>query len=699
VPWWHPRALHNASRNRLNEQWSSRSPQGQLSPRRAAYSRLPHTSPASITLPRPSRPSARSTPFTTILLSRSSLSQQGLARFLLAQGQASRPKMSSPGPYLGPPNWREPSQLVGFDVLGCSVYIEEGSNDLSGPFRIYRAPGSVAFLSCGSALQPILPKSQAWCVDESSSKFVLQIRRPQYWRIEIPVGSTEDAQRAQLLREVFDQILQFEKTECPFKRTFTVDLPEPPSTPIKKRPWTPVKKPSVSLPPTPVTPGDITRAKRFAEEDPASGPASPSLQPSSERNEPDITESPILAPSEEEEANPEGKDNDETNEEKEPEQDHEASPTVVANQGPLRAKVADLRGFYSSRCVTAPPQLMLDSSGPTKPSSEMEVEEPAAPIEGDQKSESPASHAESHDSFHSPQSFLSTPPLPPSPPQSSPPSPVASPSHGRSSDDHEETGHEDRSDITIVSNLSQEPWSASPTTSAPSESSGCATMLSSVCDVDCPQPSCDGPATPSDTILENHPLKTSMSNISLSSSLSRSSSGSTARRPAIRHRATTSSSISPSRRALSPLPPAVNLFSPRPTFKMMSQKTTLAAVRRLPMAVIQKACEVLMSPPSHLINLMLKVAARIAAGEWRGLVFGVDERGEQIPVQWDWSEEEDSHVDGGRFIDEDWPPRGSGRRMAGSFPESDDEDDWSADQDGELTAKGESDWSRSLGVD
>ena len=57
----------------------------------------------------------------------------------------------------------------------------------SGPFRIYRAPGSVAFLSCGSALQPILPKSQCWCLDEDSSRFVLQIRRPQYWRIELPV--------------------------------------------------------------------------------------------------------------------------------------------------------------------------------------------------------------------------------------------------------------------------------------------------------------------------------------------------------------------------------------------------------------------------------------------------------------------------------------------------------------------------------
>lgn len=113
-----------------------------------------------------------------------------------------------------------------------------------GALSIYRAPGSVAFLSCGSALQPILPKSQCWCIDEESSKFILQIRRPQYWRIEVPVGDGgENDERARRLREVLDHILQFEKTPCPFKRDFTVELPEQPSTPLKKKPWTPVKRP------------------------------------------------------------------------------------------------------------------------------------------------------------------------------------------------------------------------------------------------------------------------------------------------------------------------------------------------------------------------------------------------------------------------------------------------------------------------
>ncbi|KAK0611178.1 inheritance of peroxisomes protein 1-domain-containing protein [Immersiella caudata] len=587
---------------------------------------------------------------------------------------------AGPRPIIGPRPGLAP-QDVEPGTLSWSTQFER--TIAVGPFRIYRAPGSVAFLSCGSALQPILPKSQVWCVEESSSKFVLQIRRPQYWRIELPVGDIEDAGRAQLLREVLDKILQFEKTECPFKRSFTVDLPEPPSTPIKKRPWTPVRKPSMTLtlPPTPVTPGD-GRAKR----------AESPMRPSTEEN---CTAEPTK-PSPEEVTEQEN-----TEATGEPQQQDE-SPTA---QAPARPKVAELRGFYSSRCVTAPPHLMLES-GP-QPS---EAEEPA-PTE--QKADSP----ESQNTFHSSQSFLATPPLPPSPPQSVPQSPVGSPCAQDDEQDH--TNPEDRSDITVASTLSQEPWSVSPTTSALSESSECATALSSVCDVEYPSP-CDEatpiyeepaaaePITPSETLQEDHPLRSSISNLSLSSSLSRSSSTSTTRRPNIRHRATTSSSISPSRRALSPLPPAVNLFSPRPTFKPNNAKNTLAVVRRLPMAVIQKTCEILMSPPSHLISLMLNVAARIAAGEWRGLVFGVDERGEQIPVQWDWSEEEDnahqpSYLTGGmgRFIDEDWPPRGAaGRRMAGSFPESDDEEEWNTNGNGsEGEEKGESDWSRSLGVD
>lgn len=42
---------------------------------------------------------------------------------------------------------------------------------------------------------------------------------------------------------------------------------------------------------------------------------------------------------------------------------------------------------------------------------------------------------------------------------------------------------------------------------------------------------------------------------------------------------------------------------------------------------------------------MLKVAKMIVSGEWRGLVFGFGESGEQIPVQWDYSDGEFSDLE------------------------------------------------------
>lgn len=60
-------------------------------------------------------------------------------------------------------------------------------------------------------------------------------------------------------------------------------------------------------------------------------------------------------------------------------------------------------------------------------------------------------------------------------------------------------------------------------------------------------------------------------------------------------------------------------------------------VRRLPVYIIAKTCEILLGPPSHLIALMLRVAAKICTGEWRGQVDGFGESGERIPVEWDYS--------------------------------------------------------------
>jgi hypothetical protein len=99
------------------------------------------------------------------------------------------------------------------------------------------------------------------------------------------------------------------------------------------------------------------------------------------------------------------------------------------------------------------------------------------------------------------------------------------------------------------------------------------------------------------------------------------------------------------------------------------------------MAIIHKTIEILLSPPSHLVDLMLKVAARITAGEWRGYIYGFSEQGERIPVRWDWSDEDDDGEGelGGWHADGDWGfARTDGStplKMAGAFPESPDGND------------------------
>lgn len=58
------------------------------------------------------------------------------------------------------------------------------------------------------------------------------------------------------------------------------------------------------------------------------------------------------------------------------------------------------------------------------------------------------------------------------------------------------------------------------------------------------------------------------------------------------------------------------------------------------MFLIEKTYDALLTPPAHLIAIILKVAAKLSAGEWRGKVYGYDSGGEQIRVQWDYSEDD-----------------------------------------------------------
>ncbi|RYP15333.1 hypothetical protein DL765_005767 [Monosporascus sp. GIB2] len=705
-----------------------------------------------------------------------------------------------PGPILPSENDVEPGSLPASSRLERTIAV--------GPFRIYRAPGSVAFLSCGSALQPILPKSQCWCIDEANSRFVLQIRRPQYWRIEVPVADPDDAQRALILRDVFDSILLFEKTECPFQRSFTVELPQRPHTPVKKKPWTPEGKnllaspfrplpqPSVSpslitrerrttlstvrgtqsntigsiirersaslsverrtpssvigsngaaaseslerdakpearlgpvdsnryqtdvfsalsasheldlpfgitpahcvhsfsaVPPyaasnaggvtepsrsPPVTYTESTRSSALINEDhsiiqkpvtepdvtaalprakypksdveiqpltrprehphalqPAMGPLREVLKTDAPLNHHRITDSPASGRTEAPktvgsapigEARSHDRDMDlpvpktstasllkDTSEEEDEPSTFEGSGRVA----PVNLTRKRITRVLAGRSFTAPRQLTVVTSHPSKStgSRSTEVSLPAA---SEPRTTGETSPVDSTDSFHSVQSWHA----PITPLRPSPPSPkLANSAHAVFPHPHE--------DITVPCRESHSgaasDLTASPNTDVTLVPSPAETTSNSQYVLPSSQ-TCTG-------AWEDPVIPMSLDSevpVSRTSALEEKSRAKQRPRP---------NNLSISQRTTSPLSPTANLFSPQ---ARESPQDPLSAIRRLPGTIIQKTLEVLLRPPSHLVNLMLRVAARIAAGEWRGLVFGFGEGGEQIPVQWDYSDGE-----------------------------------------------------------
>jgi hypothetical protein len=107
----------------------------------------------------------------------------------------------------------------------------------SGPMTIEKIAGSVPSLKCGHQfVRPILRNSQCWCVD-GDSKFVLRKGRLQYYRIELPNATDDDRAKLEELKAALCTLLKYEKTPCPFKRAFHVDLPDDAITPRRSGKW------------------------------------------------------------------------------------------------------------------------------------------------------------------------------------------------------------------------------------------------------------------------------------------------------------------------------------------------------------------------------------------------------------------------------------------------------------------------------
>ncbi len=451
-----------------------------------------------------------------------------------------------------------------------------------GPLRMYRVLGSVAFLSAGTLLRPILPKSQCWCVD-GESKFVLRVATNMYYRIELPNTCQAENKKVEELKLVLAKVLRYELTPCPFKRGFTVKLPEPPRTPVRLRPWQP--RPRLR----PVTLAASSAAGSIGLDDSdiqeqergeySSGENAGSIFESVTAAEYQLSTSNLSSAS--------GSDIDHHRDTLKNTISFAKTSEAVDYEEPDMFKTPiQPKPLRPGRNITAP-QLSLR----TPPRSDTAtVQHPTV----DTRNSLP-SGSSSSDSFHSFHSPIS--PLPPSPPYSNPSSPFPNVEHDVLKLRRTRSFRHESSKVASIGELPV-PWDitnvegdrSSPTFSkAP-------TLIS------------DGTSTsPSEDPWPEAPTP------SLSTQ--------------IRHRR----QAPPRRQTPSPLPLPANLYSPG----------CHLSGHHLTTAILQKTCSLLLGPPVQLVALMLNIAAKIARGAYRGASFGYGESGQKIPCSWDFSDAED----------------------------------------------------------
>ncbi|KAJ4347772.1 hypothetical protein N0V95_005118 [Ascochyta clinopodiicola] len=495
------------------------------------------------------------------------------------------------------------SRIVSFTAAGALAVSDEAdiawrtSTERTlavGVLRIYRVTASnVSFLNSGNLLHTIFPRSQCWCVD-GQSVFVLRIRQDSYYRMELPFETEEDKEKISQFKSVLGQVLQYEKTQCPFARKFQVELPERPKTPPPKRltrrptqkakkwtfdkTWMPEDGPRPS---TPVLEGSDSANTSSYEED--------------DRSSIHTDASDVPVP--------------------------ETPGTVFENTPPpkvaRRLSVAErAQLFQSPRSVTAPISTIRNRSASTASSmgcipettkEETVIKSNIKPATLERKtSTDAASLLSSADSFYS----LSTARRSPSPPfldaeadilnpwLNTPPKQDDTRGRARHRRDVSEltvratsADHVDKS-VPVTPVVPLQPMTTPSIDVRPSSAPHTPPLVSDSDEDSLGLPSLDVP-TPPDMI---------------------------------RMRKLTGASP---RRAFSPMPQPQNLCFP--TKHKPNQKFTTALVR--------KTCEIVLGPPQHLVSLMLRIAASISNG------FGFStyrvRRTKNIPGSWESSGDED----------------------------------------------------------
>lgn len=451
-----------------------------------------------------------------------------------------------------------------------------------------------SFLVSGKTLHPILLKSQCWCVD-GESKFALRIRPHTYYRIELPTETAEDREQVEKLKTVLAKVLQYEVTACPFKRGFYVELPEPPETPIIKRPWRPKTRHGSE---SPMPSEELEGIDELTLED--------SISIKNDYDEANAAKELTVSGLEDQKPEPALLSDDSSIESTEDELDSAATEDTIVTQKDWNENTTENIDRYKNltrpkplrngRAVTAPPHLTLR----TTPS-----DSATNPVTIPQLRKESSSLSSSVDSFHSFHSPIS--PLLPSP---------TFPNHTSSSaeleadiDTPQTHSHKrDLSELTVRAG-SPELWELN------SVPSGESTYYSPP----------DVPTTP--------PLVSDAASIDEDhwSEATTPSPTTEIRGRELRSR----------RRTHSPLPSSSNLYAPYSPRSHMSG-------HHLTTAILQRTCSLLLGPPVQLVALMLRIAAKIARGTFRGTSYRLGESGQKIPCSWDFSS------DGSDGTDDSW---------------------------------------------
>lgn len=408
-----------------------------------------------------------------------------------------------------------------------------------------------------------------------------------YYRIELPNKHPEDTNVIQEFKEVMEKILKYEKTPCPFKREFTVELPEPPETPVRLRPWKPRERPQTQSGSPQRKPSDhMMKAMDNSDFEDLE-----SLETSS--NDTVIEASRYI----------DVETNYAENASADTVYNHITADYVRKPGVDLRKSVRDSHKYVATsenippapkdearRTVTAPPHLVFQTKSSVRSTATIPV---PSKLQSKLENES-VSLPSSVDSFHSFHSPIS--PLPPSPPYSNPSSPSPKLENSCGFVIPRTRAHQYDLSETMVSSESPEVWDLS-------KDEGIRTGTPTL------------PKTPTLVSDDASQSEDAWPDVETPSPLTQ-----------LRQRRSRSR-----RSTQSPLPSPANIYSP----------SCQLSGHHLTTAILQKTCSLLLGPPVQLVALMLNIASKIAKGTFRGAAYGYSESGQRIPCSWNFSDSED----------------------------------------------------------